>query len=101
MLNYRPIIVEGDYQLPNLFQLEGGSVILETVKPCEDTQKAFILRLYEAEGTYSQTVLKVTFPLKKAELTNMLEETEQELTAADEIQLTFRPFEIKTIKLSY
>ena len=101
MLNYRPIIVEGDYRLPDLLHVDGGSVILETIKPCEDTQKAFIVRLYEAEGSYSNTVLKLSLNATKIEETNMLEEPQAELPLGGELPLTFKPFEIKTLKISY
>ena len=55
----------------------------------------------EAEGTYAHTTLHAGFPVKKAELTNMLEEVQETLPSEEGIPLTFRPFEIKTIKFSY
>ena len=99
--NYRPIVRSGEYTLPTLLTVDAGNVIIETVKPCEDGGNAFIARLYEAEGTYASTTLHTGFDVKKAELTNMLEETMETLDCDGSIALTFRPFEIKTIKFSY
>ena len=100
-LNYRPLVTEGRFILPQLLNVENApNVIIETVKPCEDAQNACIVRLYEAEGTYASCKLVPGFAVTKAEETNMLEEPKAELNA-NEIALTFRPFEIKTIKLSY
>ena len=99
--NYRPIVRSGEYTLPTLLTVDAGNVIIETVKPCEDGGNAFIARLYEAEGTYASTTLHTGFDVKKAELTNMLEESMETLDCDGSIALTFRPFEIKTIKFSY
>lgn len=100
-LNYRPLVTEGRFILPQLLSVENApNVIIETIKPCEDAQNACIVRLYEAEGTYASCKLVPGFAVTKAEETNMLEEPKAELNAND-IALTFRPFEIKTIKLSY
>lgn len=101
MANYRPLVRAGEYTLPSLLTIDAGNVIIETIKPCEDGGNAFIARLYEAEGTFANTVLHTGFDVKKAELTNMLEESQEELACENGIALTFRPFEIKTIKLSY
>lgn len=99
MVNYKPIIVSGEYSLPALVTADASNVIVETIKPCEENERAFIARLYEAEGTYANTPLKFGFNLTKLEETNMLEEVKCELNP--ENNLTFKPFEIKTIKVSY
>ena len=53
--------------------------------------------MYEAEGTRTNAVL--SFPgAAKCEITNMLEETLEDLT---DMNVTFRPFEIKTVKVYY
>ncbi len=100
-LNVSPIVVNGRADMPSLAMTEPGNIIIETVKPCEDNQKAFILRLYEAEGSFTHSTLKLGIQPKSVELTNMLEEAIEELPCKNEIQLTFRPFEIKTIKVGY
>lgn len=95
--NYKPIIVSGEFNMPALITSSAQNIIIETIKPCEDNEKAFIVRLYEAEGTYAKTTL--TFPTtpKKLQETNMLEEIKCDISEI----LSFNPFEIKTIKISY
>ena len=73
-------------------------MIVEAVKPCEDAERAYIVRLYEATGDYARASLAFGHKVEAVSLCNMLEE-EQE--AADPAALTFRPFEIKTVKVKY
>ncbi len=76
-------------------------MIVETVKPCEDGERAFILRIYEAEGSFTHSDITLGFQPKAVELTNMLEEKQTALEPAQTFRLTFRPFEIKTVKVRY
>ena len=99
--NYHPIVVEGNRAMDSLVRCSAENVVVETVKPCEDGERAFILRLYEAEGTMTHTDVALSFRPKSVELTNMLGEKEAELPAAETFRLTFRPFEIKTVKVRY
>ena len=70
-------------------------------KPCEVAQQAFIVRLYECEGSWTSSSITFNLNVIKIEETNMLEETKQELSTDDMKNLTFRPFEIKTLKIYY
>jgi alpha-mannosidase len=107
------------------FTLSGArNVILETVKRGEDDEfkpesgsTSVILRLYEAFGGHGQVQLNIShhLPIAKAFATNFLEDEEQELTvdrtrdgnncdeqqatAGCSLNLSFRGFEVKTIKL--
>ena len=88
---------QGTYEMLCPVTTDAENIIVEAIKPCEDAQNAFIVRLYEAEGTRTNTVLN--FPnAVKCETTNMLEET---IDALEDMNMTFRPFEIKTIKVYY
>ena len=78
-----------------------SNVIVETLKACEDSENAFIARIYEAEGTYTHADIRLGFMPRAVELTNMLEEKQEDLPAEEVLHLTFRPFEIKTVKISY
>ena len=51
MLNVPGIVSKGDYSAMPLVKIDKVGVIVESVKPCEDEDRAMILRLYEAEGT--------------------------------------------------
>ncbi len=76
------------------------NVIVEAVKPAEDGSDAFVLRLYECEGSKTVTDVALSAPAKSAVLTNLLED-EQETLAPENgrFKLSFRPFEIKTVKV--
>ena len=97
-LNIPVIAGNGDFEAVALVVPEAENVIVEAIKPCEDNEKAFIVRLYEAEGTYTTCPVKFFDGAKKIEITNMLEEVEGELEGES---LEFRPFEIKTLKICY
>ena len=100
-LNIPPVISRGAYAVPPLLQVEADNILVETVKPCEDNERAFIVRLYDAEGAYTNTRVTLFEGAKGAEVTNMLEETLHPLGDARDIELVFRPFEIKTLKVYY
>lgn len=101
MLNVPALQVDGECEFAPLAEIEADNCFIETIKPCEDAQKAFIVRVYEAEGAYTKTSMKLCNSAKKAVVTNMLEEETEELKLEGEVKLTFKPFEIKTIKVYY
>lgn len=97
MLNIPVIAAKGAYTFDTLCGVDKANIFVEAVKPCEDAENAYIVRMYEAEGTRTNATL--SFPCaKKCEITNMLEETQAVL---DDMNVSFRPFEIKTIKVYY
>ncbi len=101
LLNYKPIIVSGIYEEQSLASVSTSNIIIETVKPMEEQEKAFILRMYEVEGTYTKTILALPDWVKGISITNMLEEPEETLPLSQEVELTFNAFEIKTVKIHY
>ena len=100
-LNMKPVVKSGRGNFDSLAEIDISNVIIETIKPCEDNGRAFIMRLYEAEGAFSHATVNMGFGVKAVELTNMLEETQEVLADTQRVHLTFRPFEIKTLKLAY
>lgn len=101
LLNVKPWLVEGSLPMESLVALDTDHVIVETVKPLEREERGFLLRLYEAEGAAGTVNITFGFPVKGIARTNMLEEIEEEYEASQQIGLAFRPFEIKTVKVSY
>ena len=101
LLNEKPLLVEGSLSMDSLVTLSTDHIIVETVKPLEQKEKGFILRLYEAEGTADTVNLRFGIPVKGFAETTMLEEIEKEYAPAQRMTLHFRPFEIKTIKVNY
>lgn len=101
-LNVPIIYTLGELNKPidKLFEVKADNVICETVKPAELVENAYILRLYEAERCKTFTEVILDNKVKKAYLTNMLEDIKEELPITDgKILLSFRPFEIKTVLL--
>lgn len=101
MLNEKPLAVEGSAPMESLISLDCDHVIVETVKPMEKNGKGFIVRLYEAEGATERVTLTFGFPVKGLVLTNMLEEAQTEYVPAQQLELEFGAFEIKTLMICY
>jgi alpha-mannosidase len=100
-LNIPVRVVPGAAGEMSLFGLDAANVIIEAVKPAEDGSKDIILRLYEAKRMATRCTLNTALSVKAASQTNMLEEKQANLSLQNgKIALDFRPFEIKTIRLS-
>jgi alpha-mannosidase len=84
----------------SIFQIDAANIILEGVKPAEDGSGDVILRLYESMRTATCCRLNTTLPVKFAEQTDLLEHKVRDLDWADgSVELEFRPFEIKTVRM--
>lgn len=94
--NYLPIA--GKRMENSLVSVDKDNIIIEAVKPLEDAENAYILRLYDAAGDYTKTNLSFGHAVKRICQCNMLEE---EIADIEINQLTFKPFEIKTVKVEY
>lgn len=88
------------------FCISCDHAILETVKMAEDGEGDLILRLYEAAGKHGSCRLELGFAAQKAWKTTMEERLEEgtEISLEKEegktvLELSFSPFEIKTIRL--
>jgi alpha-mannosidase len=98
VFNYSSMVTERESMYTEaLLAIDKENLIIETVKPCEDTEKALIARIYEAEGTQTYGNLQIGFTWNKIEICDMMERPQ----FACGTELDFKPFEIKTIKLSY
>lgn len=94
------ITTEGGAELSRSFVDVGAeNVIIGAFKKAED-DNAVVLRLYEAYGYRGRVKIRFGFDIKKAVETNLLED---ELTSievkSNEIEVLFKPYEVKTIKL--
>lgn len=99
--NYLPVITEGASEAASLLRVDVPNVLVEAVKPCEDAERAYIVRLYEAEGAYTRAALTPGHAFHSAAECNMLEEEIAQPVCGQAAELTFRPFEIKTLKIRY
>ncbi len=94
--NLRPIVTgRKDLTCPFTLQ-DGGSVVAETVKFGEED--GIVLRLYESLGDSACVTLQA--PGKKITLCNILEDVQTEACETGTAELTFHPFEIKTVKIT-
>jgi alpha-mannosidase len=93
-------------EMKSFFSVTGGTVKLETVKPCE-TGQGIVLRLYEYSGGRTRIELKTSLPFDEALPCSMAEEITPDASkppwavkdGESSIRLDFRPFEIKTLLL--
>ena len=96
LFNYLPLASSCEEE-PPLVAASAPNIVVETVKPCEDPDMAFILRLYECEGTDTRTQLFLQDPSWTASVCDMMERSSSPCGKV----LHFRPFEIKTIRVNY
>lgn len=104
-LNATPRVLEIDKkegetaELPPLVNCENRNIVVETLKKAEDSDD-LIVRLYECHNTRGQAELNCARPLKEAVLCDLEENELGELEILDgQVQFSYKPFEIITIKL--
>ena len=85
----------------SLISLNVSNVIVEAVKQAED-DSAMVIRLYECGQSNAKAAIRFGFTPKKVEETNLMEESLRELPLENNaVGLEFRPFEIKTLKVTF
>jgi len=100
-LNSPVISIKGCGGEESIFSLDNPGVVIEAVKPAEDGSEDIIVRMYESLRTHARCCLETKLQVLKASQTNMLEKEEAVLDVYEgKIPLEFRPFEIKTVRLS-
>ncbi len=73
------------------------NIVIETVKMAESQKDEVIIRVYENSGNETKSNLKLDVNYSKIHITDMLENNLEEISLED---LTFTPYEIKTIKIT-
>ncbi len=100
-LNCPVHVANGAAGRTSILSVDAPNVIIETVKPAEDGSGDVVVRLYEAKRTATRCTLSTTLPVSGVAETDMLEEKERDLVIQDgQVALEFRPFEIKTVRLT-
>ncbi len=100
-LNVPLMTASGSAGERSLFSVDASNIIIETVKPAEDGSTDIVLRLYEAMRMATRCTLTTSMQFASAMATNMLEQGDDALPLQNgAIALDFRPFEIKTIRLT-
>jgi alpha-mannosidase len=99
-LNVPVRVRQGAAGSASLFAIGSPSVILETVKPAEDGSGDLILRMYESLRTTVKCTVLTELPFQKAVAVNLVEEEPKPLASKNgALELEFKPFEIKTVRL--
>jgi alpha-mannosidase len=100
-LNHPVLTQTGDAGERSLFSVDCETVIIETVKPAEDGSGDIVVRLYESARTSTRCRLTTSLEVRSVVACDMLErESSGPLAMKDgSIDLEFRPFEIKTLRL--
>lgn len=100
-LNVPASLQPGAAPAVSLFSVDAPNVIIEAVKPAEDGSGDCIVRLYESMRAATTCSLLTALPVGKATLTNMLEEHQGNVAwRKGVIELSFKPFEIVTLRLT-
>ncbi|MGL5295708.1 MAG: alpha-mannosidase [Culicoidibacterales bacterium] len=91
-----------DGTLPQVFSLlsvDQSNILIEVIKKAE-ADDSIIVRMYENSNKQTTTLLTSGYEIVEAYETDMLEQNEARLCAeASQVALTFKPFEIKTIRI--
>jgi alpha-mannosidase len=87
----------------SFLKVEPDNVIATALKKAQ-RENSLILRLYEAAGKETETVITLFKTPKKIEQVNLIEEEDRELEKSlaakdNEVKLTVSPFEIVTLKI--
>jgi alpha-mannosidase len=100
-LNVPVRIAAGAAGEQSLFWIDADNIVIETVKPAEDGSADVVVRMYESARTATHCTLHTTLPATAAVQTSMIEEHQAGLALSNgQIALQFRPFEVKTVRLS-
>jgi len=76
-------------------------VVVESVKLADDRSGDLIVRLYEPHGDRAAARLRTSFPLASAAEVDLLERPAGELPVdSGAVDLTLRPFQIRSLRLS-
>ncbi len=102
-LNLPPLVMDGmSTKSSNLlpFSFKGWGVTIETVKKAENSDD-LIIRMVESRGEESDAEIKLTNASSSIKEVDLMEWKElEDLTDEGNILLEFKPFEIRTFKLS-
>jgi alpha-mannosidase len=83
----------------SFLSMDCDNVVVSSVKKAEDGN-GIIVRLYEAFGQNNQAILTFGIDIKKALLTNLIEDKIEDLSVeTNTITVPFKPFEIQTIRI--
>lgn len=88
-----------------LLAVANEAVVAEAVKLADDRSGDVVVRLYESQGGRASTRLTASFPISTATTTDLLERplpgaAPLPVTDGSTAELSFRPFQIRTVRLA-
>jgi alpha-mannosidase len=91
--------------VPALVAVDNQAVVTEAVKLADDQSGDVVIRLYESHGGRASARLTADFTIGTATATDLLERPLSDagplpVTAGSTVELSFRPFQIRTIRLT-
>ena len=100
-VNIKPSVVAGGKLDASYLSVDNENIIIDTVKMAEDGSGDIIVRLYESKKAAVCAKLHAAFAKEcKAYVCDMLENVQEELCCENGmVDLSFRAFEIKTVRL--
>lgn len=101
-VNVAPVVVPGGALDASYLSVDHDNIMIDTVKLAEDGSGDIIVRLYESKKAAGSTKLRTNFFRNfTAYSCDMLENKDEELSLENGvIELVFKAFEIKTVRLS-
>ena len=105
-INLPPRTVQGTRDVAPIVTVSNPAVVVEAVKLAEDRSGDVVVRLYESLGARSRTTVTAGFAASTVTVTDLLERalestvTRPNRTAGAAVDLTFRPFEIVTLRFA-
>ena len=101
-VNVAPVVAAGGALDASYLSVDRDNIMIDAVKLAEDGSGDIIVRLYESKKAASSAKLNVNFAKDfTAYSCDMLENNEEELSMENgAVALTFKAFEIKTVRLS-
>ncbi|MEU6823301.1 glycoside hydrolase family 38 C-terminal domain-containing protein [Streptomyces atriruber] len=95
-----PLRVTDSPVLPSLVAVDHPAVTVESVKLADDRSGDVVVRLYESRGGRAAAALRTSFPVARAEVTDLLERPLHEAETGEAgLALALRPFQIVTVRL--
>lgn len=86
----------------SLLEVDGKGVIAEAVKRSEDEESELIVRFYEAWDRRVDAEITFNFDVGEIYETNLIEDKKERLDVdQNEIELSFNPYEIKTLSVEF
>ncbi len=84
-----------------LVALDNDAVVVEAVKAADDRSGDVVVRCYESLGGRAAAILRPSFPVRSALVTDLLERqlAELEVGPGNEVPVQLRPFQVLTVRL--